>query len=140
MYISVAISYLLCDILFIYYKAHASDWASWLPDSKYIEGFCSVIPLLRIAPFIGKKLVSLVFSNAILNLLPLQSLRKPFTCIWFDIDNRYCPVVVNALPINQKTFPIIVFSHGIYACRTTSSMIYSELASNGFIVAALEHR
>ena len=38
------------------------------------------------------------------------------------------------------TFPVIVFSHGLGAMRTTSSAIICDLASHGYVVAAVEHR
>lgn len=38
------------------------------------------------------------------------------------------------------TFPIIVFSHGMASSRTGYTQYASELASRGYIVAAIEHR
>lgn len=52
----------------------------------------------------------------------------------------YIPVVFDAKPKNDQTFPVIIYSHGLKACRTTYSSICTELASQGFIVAATEHR
>ena len=43
-----------------------------------------------------------------------------------------------ALPIN-KEFPIIVFSHGLGGNRTQNSINIESLASNGYIVFAIEH-
>ncbi|KAI1090366.1 platelet-activating factor acetylhydrolase [Rostrohypoxylon terebratum] len=41
----------------------------------------------------------------------------------------------------QKTkFPVILFSHGLGGSRTCYSAICGEMASNGFIVVAVEHR
>ena len=42
------------------------------------------------------------------------------------------------LPTNQ--FPVVVFSHGLSAMRTISSGICYDLASHGYVVAAVEHR
>ena len=37
-------------------------------------------------------------------------------------------------------FPVVVFSHGLGAMRTTYSAICSDIASHGYIVASVEHR
>jgi len=40
----------------------------------------------------------------------------------------------------QNKFPVVIFSHGIAGYRASYSTICSELASQGLIVAAVEHR
>ena len=39
-----------------------------------------------------------------------------------------------------STFPVIVYSHGLGGMRSTYSGICSDLASHGYVVAAVEHR
>ena len=36
--------------------------------------------------------------------------------------------------------PVIMFSHGVAGMRTTYSAICCDLASHGYLVAAIEHR
>lgn len=38
------------------------------------------------------------------------------------------------------SFPVVVFSHGLGGMRTTYSGICCDLASHGYVVAAIEHR
>ena len=42
--------------------------------------------------------------------------------------------------VTPETFPVVVFSHGLGAMRTMSCGICSDIASQGFVVAAVEHR
>ncbi|GAA5852926.1 hypothetical protein JCM9279_000080 [Rhodotorula babjevae] len=41
---------------------------------------------------------------------------------------------------NTASFPLVVFSHGLSGTRTTYSHYCGEIASRGYIVAAIEHR
>ena len=42
--------------------------------------------------------------------------------------------------LGQTYHPVVVFSHGVGCNRCLYSFISSDLASHGYIVAALEHR
>lgn len=42
--------------------------------------------------------------------------------------------------LQSEKFPVIVFSHGLGACRFFYSLLCLQLASHGFVVAAVEHR
>ncbi|XP_022646155.1 platelet-activating factor acetylhydrolase 2, cytoplasmic-like isoform X1 [Varroa destructor] len=54
----------------------------------------------------------------------------------------YVPATTNGRPVreNRNAFPLVLFSHDIGECRTTSSSLCIELASHGCVVAAVEHR
>ena len=41
---------------------------------------------------------------------------------------------------SAPSFPVIVFSHGLGAMRTTYSGICCDLTSHGYVVASVEHR
>jgi platelet-activating factor acetylhydrolase len=41
---------------------------------------------------------------------------------------------------SETPFPVIIFSHGLGGNRLIYSCICSDLASHGFVVAAIEHR
>lgn len=57
------------------------------------------------------------------------------------LGDLYIPVICNAeLKPTDDKYPVIVFSHGLSGWRCTYSAICLELASRGFVVAALEHR
>ena len=55
-----------------------------------------------------------------------------------------CPALVEApllkLSAANQTFPVIVFSHGLSSMRTGYTAICCDLASHGYVVAAVEHR
>ncbi|XP_056413457.1 platelet-activating factor acetylhydrolase 2, cytoplasmic isoform X1 [Hyla sarda] len=59
----------------------------------------------------------------------------------FVLGNPQIPVTWNGnlLPGTDRK-PLIIFSHGLGALRTMYSSLCAELASNGFLVAAIEHR
>ncbi|WKY09053.1 hypothetical protein Q1695_001865 [Nippostrongylus brasiliensis] len=40
---------------------------------------------------------------------------------------------------SKRSFPVVVFSHGLSGCRHFYSTFCASLASNGFVVAAVEH-
>lgn len=44
------------------------------------------------------------------------------------------------LAVEIDRLPAVLFSHGLYGTRTVYSSICTQLASHGFLVAAMEHR
>uniref|UniRef100_H3BAS5 Platelet-activating factor acetylhydrolase n=1 Tax=Latimeria chalumnae TaxID=7897 RepID=H3BAS5_LATCH len=72
---------------------------------------------------------------------------------FLNLNSRWCapllsvtfgsyriPVHWNASFRSNERYPLIVFSHGLGAFRSVYSAVCMELASRGFIVAAVEHR
>ncbi|XP_040280165.1 platelet-activating factor acetylhydrolase 2, cytoplasmic [Bufo bufo] len=59
----------------------------------------------------------------------------------FTIGNPQIPVTWNGkfLPGTDRK-PLVIFSHGLRAFRALYSSLCMELASNGFLVASVEHR
>lgn len=53
----------------------------------------------------------------------------------------YVPALWQALLLKSNTpYPVLVFSHGLGGNRTSNTSFCVELASQGFVVAAIEHR
>ncbi|TQS32433.1 hypothetical protein Golomagni_07250, partial [Golovinomyces magnicellulatus] len=73
-------------------------------------------------------------------------MRPVFTfALWAIAGSIKIPAVVDAPllppPEDEKTkFPVVVFSHGMASSRTDYTNYIGELASRGYVVAAIEHR
>ncbi|XP_022109541.1 platelet-activating factor acetylhydrolase-like isoform X2 [Acanthaster planci] len=94
----------------------SSAYAAWLPSREYAEGFVS---------YAGYKHAASVTASL----------------LTFLTESFKIPAIENApLAKSNTPFPVVIFSHGLSACRTTYSSICVELASHGFIVGAVEHR
>ncbi|PNF42838.1 Platelet-activating factor acetylhydrolase [Cryptotermes secundus] len=95
-------------------KKYSARWIPWLADDMYLEGFSRV---LQIWKFVLKFV------------------------IWLLAGNCHIPVVWNAdVQQEGRRLPVIVFSHGLGTSRFFYSTVCTELASHGFVVAAVEHR
>ena len=58
-----------------------------------------------------------------------------------SLGDVHVPVLWQApLLKGDNKFPVVIVTHGIGGNRTTLSAYCYELASNGFVVAAVEHR
>ncbi|XP_076042589.1 platelet-activating factor acetylhydrolase-like isoform X2 [Oratosquilla oratoria] len=94
-------------------KAHMEDWTPWYLGEEYTRG---------IANFMASAIPSL------------------FSMLFnWQLGGSYTPAVWEAKMANEK-FPVVVFSHGLSGNRSIYSTVCSELASHGFVVAAIEHR
>lgn len=50
------------------------------------------------------------------------------------------PSATESMVSSKDAFPIMIFSHGFASSRTQYTQYFGELASRGFVVAAMEHR
>lgn len=105
----------------LYYPIEKTDiykrdkqWPLWLPRKQYGIGYAS---------FIGRS--KTVFGNL-------------FNWMGGDV---YVPALWQHAPLNsRRRYPVVIFSHGIGGNRTCNTTVCCELASQGYIVAAVEHR
>uniref|UniRef100_A0A8D0W1B9 Platelet-activating factor acetylhydrolase n=1 Tax=Sus scrofa TaxID=9823 RepID=A0A8D0W1B9_PIG len=98
----------------LYYPSQDGDPSDtlWIPDKEYFWG---------LSKFLGThwllgKILSLFFGS------------------------MTTPAAWNSPLRTGEKYPLIIFSHGLGAFRTIYSAIGTDLASYGFIVAAVEHR
>lgn len=101
---------------------------SWLPNVDYLMGFLS----RAISPSSSPRR-ALVWA--------LSYLVYPCLCPSFQTQASVKePLLV---PENDLTkdgrLPVIIFSHGMWACRTTYTATCIDVASHGYIVVAVEH-
>lgn len=105
----------------LYYPTTRTDiytrdrqWPLWLPHKKYALGY---VHFLQWNPAIFGKIFN-----------------------WLGGD-VYVPALWQALLLKSNTpYPVLVFSHGLGGNRTSNTSFCVELASRGFVVAAIEHR
>ncbi|XP_072218571.1 platelet-activating factor acetylhydrolase isoform X2 [Leuresthes tenuis] len=100
----------------LYYPCQETDNAekpTWVPCREYFNGLADFMKINR---SIGERIFNYLFGTY---KIPAY-MDAPFK------SNEKCPVVI--------------FSHGLGAFRTLYSAICAELASQGFIVASVEHR
>lgn len=92
-----------------------TQWPLWLPRKQYGLGYAHFIK--RHSKRIWGKIIN-----------------------WLGGD-VYVPALWQA-PVfdSNERFPVVILSHGIGGNRTTYSTFCLELASHGFVVAAIEHR
>ncbi|XP_077566424.1 platelet-activating factor acetylhydrolase [Stigmatopora nigra] len=90
-----------------------AEMPNWIPNSEYFNGLADFMKINRT---FGKRIFSCLFGS-------------------YKI-----PAYLDAPFNSTKKYPLVIFSHGLGAFRTLYSAICTELASQGFIVASVEHR
>jgi len=106
-------NYLIGFVKFM--QAMLAKWPSWAPrgEYRYIDQVSYIAPLMHLG----------------------------CTHIWKFLNGKvHIPILKNAPISTEKKWPVIVFSHGMGCNRFAYSMICTDLASHGFVVAATEHR
>ncbi|XP_061560817.1 platelet-activating factor acetylhydrolase isoform X2 [Phycodurus eques] len=100
----------------LYYPCQRMDEAAmpdWIPNREYFNGLADFMKINR------------TFSERI------------FNCLFGSFK---IPAFLDAPFNSTEKCPVVIFSHGLGAFRTLYSAICTELASQGFIVASVEHR
>ncbi|XP_073442664.1 platelet-activating factor acetylhydrolase isoform X1 [Dendrobates tinctorius] len=100
----------------LYYPCVDSDdyeEAVWIPRREYYLGIADMLNLNR-------TMMDAIFS--------------------YYFGSVKCPAKMNAPFRLGEKYPLVIFSHGLGAFRTLYSTFCIALASQGFVVAAVEHR
>ncbi|KAF7661234.1 hypothetical protein LDENG_00266440 [Lucifuga dentata] len=100
----------------LYYPCQKSEKAEkpdWIPCKEYFNGLADFMKMNRT---LSERIFNYLFGS-------------------FKI-----PAYLDAPFKSNGKCPVIIFSHGLGAFRTLYSAICAELASQGFIVASVEHR
>ncbi|NXT18645.1 PAFA acetylhydrolase, partial [Syrrhaptes paradoxus] len=104
------------SFLRLYYPsddATHNEEAPWIPDKEYYQGLSDFLNMYRV---VGERLFQ------------------------YYVGSVTCPAKPNAAFKLGEKYPLLIFSHGLGAFRTIYSAICIEMASQGFTVAAVEHR
>ncbi|XP_023326977.1 platelet-activating factor acetylhydrolase [Eurytemora carolleeae] len=105
-------------------KCDSSRWPLWLPDPKYAESYVE-----------GNFQYSPAFKSFLINTGIYNFQGKMLRRL---TSNPVVPVNEGSKPDGER-FPVVIFSHMLSACRTTYSFLCTDIASQGYYVAALEH-
>ncbi|XP_064196368.1 platelet-activating factor acetylhydrolase isoform X1 [Anguilla rostrata] len=94
-------------------ESPGSEMPCWVPNKEYFDGLADFMKMNR-------SLAEWIFN--------------------YMFGSFKIPAAMDAPFKPNGKYPLIVFSHGLGAFRTLYSAICAEMASQGFVVAAVEHR
>lgn len=123
------------------YEGGLNDGISWLPTPKMkaITGLVKYAGLSRYfsypAIFILPYSARLPYSNN----SPLAT-QSPHIIPPNSESAAQTPQAPSSATSASNQFPVGIFSHGLAGCKTTYSQYLAELASQGMVIASVEHR
>jgi len=113
-------------------------WPLWAED-EYLRGFVNFMQAVLARWPSWAPRGEFLFIDQVAYIAPVMHLGC--TYIWKLLNGKvYCPILRNAPLSPEKKWPVIVFSHGMGCTRFAYSRMCTDLASHGFVVAAVEHR
>jgi len=113
-------------------------WPLWAED-EYLLGFVKFMQAVLARWPSWAPRGEFLYIDQVAYLAPVMHLGC--THVWKLLNGRvYCPILRNAPISEEKLWPLVVFSHGMGCTRFAYSRICTDLASHGFMVAAVEHR
>lgn len=120
------------------HRSNAASGISWLPHPrmKSMEGLVKYAGLSKY--FAYPAVLVLPFSARLpyINDGPLAAKRADVQLLNASTESK---APASATPTSDR-FPVGIFSHGLAGCRTTYSQYLAELASQGMVIASVEHR
>ncbi|KAG8225177.1 hypothetical protein J437_LFUL006702, partial [Ladona fulva] len=116
-------------------KSHKRLWPKWFKEKEYYEGLVASMNLNPPSAKFLKLVLGRMRIPAVWGATPLEA-TAPSGIGGGELSEEE----LKKRPPYLKTFPVAFLSHGLGACRFSYSTICLELASRGFVVAAVEHR
>ncbi|CAK9234888.1 unnamed protein product [Sphagnum troendelagicum] len=114
-------------------KTRWSPWdvkeRCWIPHYNYMWGYVArAFAPSSVFSRLGISVIASIFYSVTWFRLPIQaSVKKPLLTPKGEEGRK------------KQRLPVVIFSHGIWACHTTYSATCVDLASHGYIVVAVEH-
>ncbi|PNH11287.1 Platelet-activating factor acetylhydrolase [Tetrabaena socialis] len=108
-------------------------WAcTWIPHANYARGYVGESQE-------GRYLFKMVPKGQQATLKNMAAKAVLTSIAWVLGASKVLPVYYRAPLSSPEALPLIIFSHGIAGTRNAYSSICTELASQGYVVMALEH-